>query len=173
MSKIIIPANNISQPQNTSHLIPSLSLSWFNSQWSETLIAQHSDLDDEIKSANELLNKSRCSLIQLDVRLKRLTKGVLTHLELEANFLTPMLAVSKASSGQKKYLNKSFDALFVTCQATMEYIHSLKLDAANSFISVIQKDRVIYFLDEIKKRLTDEDVIYSQLTGKKGVTDEV
>jgi hypothetical protein len=142
-------------------------------QWPETLIAQHSDLDLEITSVNKLLNKNRCSLIQLDVRLKRLTKGLLTHLQLEADFLTPILAISDVSLLQKKHLNKSFDALFVTCRETMEYIHSLKLRFGNGLVTPGQHRRITDFLNEIKKRLMDENVIYSQMTEKKGVASEI
>ncbi|MCG6202108.1 hypothetical protein [Psychromonas antarctica] len=159
--------------KSSSHLTQSKPATWFDSKWPETLIAQHSDLDFEIKSVNELLNKNRCSLIQLDVRLKKLTKAVLTHLELEAHFLTPLLAASKVSSMQKSHLNQSFDALFATCRATIEYIHSLKLAFGNGLVTVKQGARIVRFLDEIKKRLNKEDVIYSQMTKKEGVVSEI
>jgi len=173
VSNIIIPASNTNKPKNSYYLAQSELSSWSDCKWPETLIAQHSELDVEIKAVNDLLSKNRCSLIQLDVRLKKLTKGLLTHLELEAAFLTPILAVSKVSSQQKNQLNQSFDALFVTCRTTVEYIHSLKLAFGNGLVTVKQNQRISHFLDGIKKRLNDEDIIYSQMTEKKGAASDV
>jgi hypothetical protein len=173
VSNIIIPVQNMNKPDVYSYLTQSESANWFSSKWPETLIAQHSELYFEIESINELLGNNICSLIQLDVRLKKLTKAVLTHLELEANFLTPILILSKVSTKQKDYLNLSFDVLFTTCQATIDYIHSLKLKFGNCYITVTQSERIINFLDEIKKKLNDEDTIYSQMTAQKGADSEV
>jgi hypothetical protein len=170
---IITPIFNFDKSKNDSSPTQAESISWIYSKWPETLIAQHNDLDFEIKSLNKFINIERCSLIQLDVRLKKLTKALLTHLELEANFLTPILTVSKVSAQQKKYLNQSFDALYTTCRATIEYIHSLKLLPGNALVTAEQRDRITLFLDGIKKRLNDEDIIYSHMAESKGALNEV
>ena len=145
---------------------------WPFSPWAKTLMAQHIELDFEIGVVNSLLNTKSCHLIQLDVKLKKLTKAVLTHLELEAQFLVPMLTESKELSQQKNYLNEGFDALFQICRATTDYVHSLKLSFGNCSVTDSQSERIIYFLDEIKNRLNDEDFIYSQMT-EKGNEDEI
>lgn len=145
---------------------------WPFSPWAQTLMAQHIELDFEIGAANSLLNTNSCNLIQLDVKLKKLTKAVLTHLELEAQFLVPMLTETKALSQQRNYLNEGFDALFKICRATTDYVHSLKLSFGNCLVTDSQSERIIYFLDEIKNRLNDEDFIYSQMT-EKGHEDEI
>lgn len=164
MSNIIVP---------TFKLDESKFVTWLDCKWPEILITQHCALDSEIKSVNELLNRSKCSLTQLDVRLKKLTKGLLTHLQLEADFLTPMLDSCKLTSTQKIYLNQSFDALFTTCRVTSEYIHSLKLIFGNDLVTIEQRQRVSCFLDEIKKRLNDEDIIYLQMDEKRGIASGV
>lgn len=145
---------------------------WPFSPWAKTLMAQHIELDFEIDVVNALLNTKNCNLIQLDVKLKKLTKAVLTHLELEAQFLVPMLTATKALSQQKNYLNEGFDALFKICRATTDYVHSLKLSFGNCLVTDNQSERIIYFLDEITNRLNDEDFIYSQMT-EKGNDDEI
>jgi len=148
------------------------SSSWLFSKWPETLMAQHNELDFEIGSVHSLLNTNNCNLIQLDVRLKKLTKAVLTHLELEDQFLIPILTATKVLSQQKNYLNEGFDALFEICRATTAYVHSLKLAFGNCLVTDKQIKRITSFLDEIKNRLNDEDFIYSKMTDK-GINHEV
>lgn len=136
------------------------------SKWPEILMAQHIELGFEIDSVNGLLNTKSCNLIQLDVSLKKLTKAVLIHLELEAQFLVPTLASTKVLAQHTNYMSEGFDALFEICQATTVYVHSLKLDFGNCLVTDKQSEHIAYFLDEIKNRLNDEDVIYSQMTNK-------
>lgn len=138
------------------------------SSWPEILMAQHSELDNEIAMVKSLLNNDHCHLIQLDVRLKKLTKAVLVHLELEAQFLVPMLTKLSVLPAQKKYLNEGFNALVDICSATTAYFHTLKLSFGNGLVSHQQKQRTTYFLNEIKKRLNDEDYIYTQMTETGG-----
>ena len=173
MSKIITPAYSINKPTHSIALLSLVSSREGDYQWPGVLIDQHNDLDVEIESVNALLSERRCSLIQLDMRLKRLTKGLLTHLELEANFLTPILGVSTVSSQQENYLNQGFDALFTACKATTEYIHSLKVISGHRVITEKQAERVGLFLKDIKERLNDEEIIYYQIAENEGSESEV
>jgi len=167
--------SNTNKPTTAHCATQTESSSWLFSKWPETLMAQHTELDFEIGSVNSLLNSNNCNLIQLDVRLKKLTKALLTHLKLEDQFLLPILTATKVSRQkmqQKNYLNQGFDALFEICRATTAYVHSLKLAFGNCLVTDKQIKRITSFLDEIKNRLNDEDFIYAKMTNK-GVNHEV
>lgn len=159
--------NNIFPLFNTHKQIPVDGTAQASS-WPAILMAQHCELDSEIQALKMLLNSNNCNLIQLDVSLKKLTKAVLVHLDLEAQFLVPMLMKTRVFPVQKDSLNDGYIALVEICRATTAYFHSLKLSLGNCLVSDKQADRIIYFLDEIKNRLNDEDSIYSQMTEKEG-----
>lgn len=173
VSNIILPIFNLNQSKNDSEPTNSFSTPWTEDNWPETLIAQHSDLNIEINSIDELLSAEGGSLIQLDVRLKRLTKAVLTHLELEAIFLTPSLTANKLPLKQQHYLNQGFADLQTICHATIHYMHSLKLTFGNGLVTIKQRHRIRHFIAKINKRLNDENIIYSQLIQIKGVVSGV
>lgn len=145
------------------YLTESAPSSWLLSQWPEKLMAQHNQLDAEINAINVLLGQDVCRLLQLDARLKKLIKGVITHLELEACFLTPMLVTSNVSAEENDSLSKGFKALYKTCHDTTDYIQALKLELGNGLAKPEHIIRITNLLANINNRLNDEDAIYSTM----------
>lgn len=157
----------MNKPTVNRYLTQSASSCWSLSQWPEKLMAQHNQLDLEIDAINTLMAQSVCRLLQLDARLKKLIKGVITHLELEACFLTPILEASDVSPQQKDSLSQGFKALYRTCHATTDYIQALKLALGNVLVKPEHTIRITQFLTDINNRLNDEDVIYSTMNKYK------
>lgn len=157
----------MNKPTVNQYLTQSASTCWSLSQWPEKLMAQHSQLDREINAINTLLTQDVCRLLQLDARLKKLIKGVITHLELEACFLAPILETSDVSPRQKDCLSRGFKALYGTCHATTDYIQALKLASGNGLVKPEHTIRITKFLTDIKNRLNDEDNIYSTMNKDK------
>lgn len=133
------------------------------SQWPEILMAQHIQLESEINTISTLVAQDECHLLQLDARLKKLIKGVLTHLELEACFLAPALGSYNLSYQQSDCLNQGFQALEQTCNATASYLHSLKLALGNGSVEPEHAVCINQLLHDIHARLESEDIVYSTL----------
>lgn len=129
--------------------------------WTEILLNQHVQLTEEIGEAKALLQQSDCTLVRLDVRLKKIIKGILTHLELESFFLFPALKASEEMNQYESTLSSSFKSLHNTCIATQRYLHQLKFSYGNSYVSTEQAGKISHFLEDILQRLTEEDPIYS------------
>lgn len=134
-----------------------------NYQWSAVLLQQHEQLAQEIQGIQRLLERDLCYLLQLDKALKKLIKGVLTHLELETCFIVPGLTGSELSDRQKYALTQGYTQLQQTCHDTSQYLHRLKLTKGNCLISHDNHLKISHFLQEISQRLQDEDLIYARL----------
>lgn len=133
---------------------------WAIAKWPQILMAQHNQLDAEMNAIDTMLCSELCSLFQLDAKLKKFTQGLLTHLQLEDFFITPMLENSSVSEQQKKRLKRGYKSLMVTCSDTVEYVHALKLEHGNGFINTEHGFHISKYLVEINQRLDDEDEIY-------------
>ena len=151
----------------SQYLTESASSSWLLSRWPEKLMTQHNQLDVEINAINALLGQDVCRLLQLDARLKKLIKGVITHLELEACFLTPMLVTSDVSPEEKDSLSKGFKALYRACHDTTDYVQALKLELGNGLVKPEHIIRITNLLADINNRLNDENAIYSTMNKVK------
>ncbi len=159
----------MNKPNVNQYLTQSASPCCSLSLWPENLMAQHKQLHIEIEAIHTMLSQPICRLLQLDARLKKLIKGVITHLELESCFLAPVLKTDIISVRKKNSLNQGFQDLYKTCHATTDYIQALKLALGNSTIESKHSVHISQFLTDIMNRLNDEDVIYSIMNNKRDV----
>ncbi len=126
-------------------------------------MAQHIQLESEINTISTLVAQGECHLLQLDARLKKLIKGVLTHLELESCFLASVLGSFNLSHQHHVCLTQGFQALEQTCKETVIYLHSLKLALGNGPVEPEHAVRINQLLHDIHARLESEDIVYSIL----------
>ncbi len=137
------------------------------SQWSGTLLAQHRQLESEIAATYQLLAREVCLLLPLDTQLKKLVKGLILHLELEACYLTPSLQNSELTLLQKQQLTQGYSLLQRTCDATLKYLHALKLEFGNGQVKPQHITHISQFLADISQRLRDEDQVYTTINTKE------
>ena len=134
--------------------------SWRQSNWPRSLVSQHVQLAIEIETIDSLLIQGRSSFIHIETRLRKLTKGVLLHLELESCFLVPVLEKSEVQLSDKNSIMQGYRVLANTCHAISDYFQALKLECGNALIGENQIQHIRSFLIEIKNRLSDENIIY-------------
>lgn len=129
--------------------------------WSNVLLEQHEQMRAEIQSLEELLKKSSPSTLIVDVKVKKLIRALIMHLDLEANFLYPELLKSQYYSKDCKTLMDGYQCLKNTCHDAKAFIQQLKIKNGNRPIKVSQIKVILNFIHKIKTRLETEDVIYS------------
>jgi hypothetical protein len=131
--------------------------------WSKVLIAQHVQLKSEINHITALLSQPTFCIFQFDAKLRRLIKGVKTHLQLEHEFFTPVLSQLHITSNQKHRLTEGYEALFDTCESTAKLVYSLKFTLKNTAISTSHIKEIECMFSDIRARLADEDIAYSMI----------
>tara|TARA_R110001583_G_scaffold15007_5_gene62285 strand:- start:2217 stop:2708 length:492 start_codon:yes stop_codon:yes gene_type:complete len=163
----------MNKPTVHQYLTQSAVSCWGQSDWPTTLVAQHLQLDLEIDSIKKMLVQGNSSFIHIETRLRKLTKGLLIHLELEACFLAPILENSDISPSQKNSIKQGYDILSNTCHATSDYLHALKLSCGNALIETQQARHIGEFLKEIKNRLSEESAIYLPIKDNEMLCHEI
>ncbi|PKH57229.1 hypothetical protein CXF83_03110 [Shewanella sp. Choline-02u-19] len=131
--------------------------------WSKVLIAQHIQLKSEITNITSLLSQPTFCIFKLDAKLRRLIKGVKTHLQLEHTFFTPVLSQLNITSNQRHRLTEGYEALFDTCESTAKLVHSLKISLNNTPLSRSHIKEIEGMFYDIRARLADEDIAYSMI----------
>jgi len=147
--------------------------SWKRSNWPNSLVSQHLQLELEIEAIKSLMTQGRSSFIHIETRLRKLTKGLLLHLELENCFLVPILEKSEIQLNEKNSIIEGYHVLESTCYAINDYFQALKLECGNALIGEKQVQQIGNFLIEIKNRFSDENSIYSPVNVSMEATNEV
>lgn len=132
-----------------------------NQYWPEILIAQHKQIKREISRLRILLQQVEPCYFQLSSLLKKITKALKMHLQLEANFLTPYLALTAVTSNHRIRLNEGFDALR---KATFEVLSVMRALVNQPEYNPNHKhsiQAIEHYLLEVELRLSDEDLVYS------------
>jgi len=146
---------------------------WRQSNWPRSLVSQHEQLALEIEAINSLLSQGHSSFIHIETRLRKLTKGLLLHLELENCFLVPILEKSEVQQSEQKNIMQGYLVLANTCHAISDYFQALKLECGNALIGDNQIQHIQNFLIEIKNRLSEESIIYVPVNNSVEVADEI
>ncbi|PKG37231.1 hypothetical protein [Psychromonas sp. Urea-02u-13] len=146
---------------------------WRQSNWPRSLVSQHGQLALEIEAINHLLSQGHSSFIHIETRLRKLTKGLLLHLELENCFLVPILEKSEVQESEKNSLVQGYLMLANTCHAISDYFQALKLECGNTLVEENQIQHMRDFLIEIENRLNDESIIYLPVNKSMEATDEI
>jgi len=143
------------------------------SNWPSSLVSQHVQLEIEIEAIKSLLNQGGSSFIHIETRLRKLTKGLLLHLELESCFLAPILDESDLLPSQKGALMQGYSVLANTCYAISDYFQALKLECGTALLGAKQSQHISEFLMEIKNRLRDESTLYVPVKRNLVAKDEI
>lgn len=151
------------RPLVCQHLTASLTGPEHLADWSRVLLRHHRDIQTEIEQIVQLLKHPRCHLHRIEARLRRLSRAVLMHLELEACFLDPAVREVSGSDGEKlQGLRAGYESLRKVVMATADFLQREKLSHPNLTLSAEQQDAITHLMNEIHARLEAEDRDYQQ-----------
>lgn len=151
------------RPLVCEHLTASLTGPEHLAEWSRVLLQHHRDIQSEIEQVTQLLEKPLCQLHRVEARLRRLSRAVLMHLELEACFLDPAVRKVSGSRGAKlQELREGYESLRKAVLATADFLQREKLSHANLNLSTEQQQVITRLMGEIRARLRAEDRDYQQ-----------
>ena len=132
-----------------------------NKYWPEILMSHHTQINQEILMFRNMLHQADSCVITLDSMLKKITKAIKMHLQLEANFLAPFLDQSAITSNHRIRLNEGFESLN---QATFKVL-SASRSMVNDYDHLTRPEHLVrvieQYLNEIEMRLSDEDLVYA------------
>jgi len=151
------------RPLVCQHLTASLTGPDHLAEWSRVLLRHHRDIQTEIEQIVQLLKHPRCHLHRIEARLRRLSRAVLMHLELEACFLDPAVREVSGTDGEKlQGLRAGYESLRQAVMATADFLQREKLSHPNLTLSVEQQAAITHLMNEIHARLETEDRDYQQ-----------
>ncbi len=120
------------RPLVCQHLTASLTGPEHLADWSRVLLRHHRDIQTEIEQIVQLLKHPHCHLHRIEARLRRLSRAVLMHLELEACFLDPAVREVSGSDGEKLLgLRAGYEHLRQVVMATADFLQREKLSHPN------------------------------------------
>ncbi|WP_260294189.1 hypothetical protein [Sedimenticola hydrogenitrophicus] len=151
------------RPLVCKHLTASLTGPEHLAAWSQVLLRHHQDIQTEIEQVATLLAQPLCHLHRIEARLRRLSRAVLMHLELEACFLDPAVREVSGSGGAKlQALRDGYESLRRAVMATADFLQREKLSHPSLTLSTEQQHAITRLMDEIRARLRAEDRDYQQ-----------
>lgn len=151
------------RPLVCKHLTASLSGPEHLAEWSRVLLRHHQDIQAELEQVVTLLAQPACHLHRIEARLRRLSRAVLMHLELEACFLDPAVREVAGSGGKKlQELRDGYQSLRRAVMATSDFLQREKLSHPSLTLSPEQRRAITHLMNEIRARLHTEDQDYQQ-----------
>lgn len=151
------------RPLVCKHLTASLTGPEHLAEWSRVLLRHHQDIQTEIEQIIHWLKHPFCHLHRIEARLRRLSRALLMHLELEACFLDPAVREISGDDGEKlQGLRDGYESLRQAVLATADFLQREKLSHPSLILSAEQQNAITHLMNEIQARLRAEDRDYQQ-----------
>ncbi|MCW8883384.1 MAG: hypothetical protein OQK92_13755 [Sedimenticola sp.] len=154
------------RPLVCKHLTASLTGPEHLAEWSRVLLQHHRDIQTAIDQIITLLAQPLSHLHRIEALLRRLSRAVLMHLELEACFLEPAMQTVPDPGGEKlQSLRDGYKNLRRAVMTATDFLQREKLRHPDLTLSAEQQKVITHLVNDIGTRLQVEDPLYQQFHG--------